>query len=192
MSDKRNLLFLFTSLVILAVLTSCALVEKPDGVETIDPVELEFPLVEMVIEGPEGTEILIGSAALSKEAEVIIEELGTGTPFSETSPFNGASAEYYVDLGDADQIGEITMTVPLPGVAKLSAPSSGDLEYITWTEPERGSPSVVGTIVKDNQATFPLVGAGKYQVFSLKSHAALMEIVSIFDPLAVPDRKSVV
>ncbi|NOQ40750.1 MAG: hypothetical protein GQ562_10580 [Anaerolineales bacterium] len=186
MNGKRNLLFLIASLVILAVLTSCAMVEKPDEAEPTETAEIKFPLEELVIEGPEGTEIFIGPSSLSKEVEVKVEDLGEGTPFDTKSPFNAASAEYYVDLGDADQIGEMTMTVPLFGVTKLSAPASSDLAYLTWTEPEEGSPSVVGTIVENNQATFPLVGAGKYQVFSLQSHAALLELVSIFDPLAVP------
>jgi hypothetical protein len=178
MNGKRNLLFLIASLVILAVLSSCTMVEKPDEAEPTEAAEIKFPLEELVIKGPEGTEIFIGPSSLSKEVEVKVEDLGEGTPFDMKSPFKVASAEYYVDLGDADQIGEITMTVPLSGVTKLSAPASSDLAYLTWTEPEEGSPSVVGTIVENNQATFPIVGAGKYQVFSLQSHAALLEMVS--------------
>jgi hypothetical protein len=80
------------------------------------------------------------------------------------------------------------MTVPLYGVTKDAAPgaASDANVYLTWTEPTGGTPSVVGTIVEEGQATFPVVGEGKYQVLSLLSHEALFKRISAFEPLAVP------
>ena len=190
MNTKRNVFLLVSILIILSLISSCTLFGKTESEEPPDlPVEepVDYPLEEMVISGPNGSEVFVDSGALSQEAEVVVEEHGEGIPFGTASPFNTSSPEYSVDLGEAEQIGKITMTVPLAGAGKLSAPAAGtDLVYVTWTEPEEGYPSVVGTIVENNIATFPVVGSGIYQVFSLKSHTALMEMISIFDPLAVP------
>lgn len=181
MNKKRRLFLFAIFLIVLAILSSCAVSEKSEPEE-----QAQYPAEEIVIAGPTGTELFIGPGALSQDAEIKVNDIGEGLPFADPSPLSAASAEYSVDLGGAEQIGEITMTVPLIGANKEAAPGGGDLVYLTWTEPEQGYPSVVGTIVEDNQATFPVVGSGIYQVFSLKSHAALLELVSIFDPLDVP------
>jgi len=186
MNKKRNLFLFIIFLIALAILSSCTLFDKPKPEEPKPEVPPRFPEEEFLVEGPDGVEIFIGSGALSQEVEVVIEDLGEGLPFSAPSPLSAASVEYSVDLGGADQIGEITMTVPLASVSKEAAPSGVDLVYLTWTEPKAGNPSVVGTKVENGLATFPLIGAGRYQVFSLKSHLALIEIVNVLEPLAVP------
>ncbi|MDF1501078.1 MAG: C39 family peptidase [Anaerolineales bacterium] len=106
-------------------------------------------------------------------------------PFSAGSPLTPASAEYVVDFGDAQQIGQIRMTVPLEGSAKEAAPE-GSFVYMVWAEPTAGFPSVVGARVVEEGIHFPVVGAGKYQVFKLLDHEALLQMVSLYDPLAVP------
>lgn len=180
---------IFLALILLAVLSlfSCSFFEKeePESEPTEVP-PAEYPLEELLLEGAGDSEIRIGPGALSEETEIEIDDLGEGSSFVEASPLSAASDEYYLDLGGATQIGEITMTVPLSGAGKVSAPTGQDRVYLAWTEPVGGYPSAVGVIVENGLATFPVVGAGKYQIFSLKSHAALLEMISIFDPLAVP------
>ena len=196
MKSKRGLVYLLIFFTLLAVILSCNLPgdlaeEESYAAEEPQPIDSEatsFPEEAQIIEEPGGASLAIDAGALSDGADAAIEEIGEGVPFGGGGPFNAASAEYSVDLGGEDQIGAITMTVPLYGVNKDAAPdSASDANvYLTWTEPTGGTPSVVGTIVEEGLATFPVVGQGKYQVFSIPSHAALLELTSLFEPLAVP------
>jgi len=196
MKNKRVFVYLLIVFSLIAVILSCNLPgdlagEEPDAVEEPQPSDKEsasFPEVALTIDEPGGASITIDAGALGDGASAAIKEIGAGVPFSGGSPFSAASAEYSVNLSGADQIGAITMTVPLYGVTKDSAPgaASDANVYLTWAEPTGGKPSVVGTIVLEGQATFPIVGEGKYQVFNMLSHEALLKRISIFEPLAVP------
>jgi len=196
MKSKRVFVYLLIVFSLIAVILSCNLPgdlagEAPETADESQPTETEaesFSGEVQTIEEPGGANITINTGALSEDAAAAIEEIGAGVPFSGGSPLSAASAEYSVDLGGADQIGAITMTVPLYGVTKDSAPgvASDANVYLTWAEPTGGTPSVVGTIVEEGKATFPIVGEGKYQVFSMLSHEALLTRISIFEPLAVP------
>jgi hypothetical protein len=158
--------------------------EQPTATEapTEPPI---FPDQEMTVGEPGGAELSIQPGALSEDAEVSVEDTGAGVPFASGSPLSSASDEYVVDLGGAQQVGEITMTVPLEGTSKQSQ-VDGSRVYMVWTEPESGYPSVVGAKVVGDQLTFPVVGSGKYQVYWLLSHEALQNLVTVLDPLAVP------
>jgi hypothetical protein len=138
------------------------------------------------IEGPGNTMLSIELNALDKDVQPTIEILGDGDSFWSTSPFDNASEEFLVYLGDAQQVGMITMTVPLESTVAKNASYSPDRVYLVWAQPDQGFPSLVGSIVEDGKVTFPLVGAGRYQVISLLSSEALRSMFSKFDPLTVP------
>lgn len=189
---RRKAIFLVILVLLIATL-SCSLTqqgskggeeppEEPTPTATEAPI---FPEEDITISEPGGAVLAVAAGAMSDDVEVAVENIGEGVPFAGDTPLSAASAEYFVDLGEADQVGEITMTVPLNGDVKQAATTPSHV-YLTWTEPIDGVPSVVGAIAKEGEATFPIVGQGKYQVFKLLSHEALMEIIIIFDPLAVP------
>jgi hypothetical protein len=159
--------------------------ELPQEPVTEEPGLAQFPPEPLIITEPGGAELVVGPGSLSQEAEVQIENSGDGIPFAEGSPFSAASSEFTVDLGGAIQIGQIRMTVPVAGGTKASA-SVAEKAYAVWAEPPGGTPSLVGAHVEEGKATFPVIGGGKYQVFALTAHPALMNIVSIYDPLTVP------
>ncbi len=147
----------------------------------------EYPTKELIVDEPGGAEVHLDSGALDQKGKVTVEDVGPGEPFGGANPLTPASNEYVVDFGEAEQIGGMTMTVPLKTTGKTSAPmASEDRVYATYAEPYNGTPSLVGTIVEGNQATFAVVGPGKYQVYSILNHEALLQITSIFEPLAVP------
>jgi len=124
---------------------------------------VEYPTKELVVDEPGGAEVHLDPGALDRKEKVTVEDLGSGEPFGGSSPLTPASNEYVVDFGDAEQIGGMTMTVPLNASGKTSAlVAAGDRVYATYAEPFNGTPSVVGTIVEGNQATFAVVGPGKY------------------------------
>jgi hypothetical protein len=129
--------------------------------------------------------LTIAVGALSGEGQVAIEDLGAGVPFSGDSPLSSASTEYSVDFGGAQQIGQIRMTVPLSGETKVSA-SDTKQAYMVWAESPGGPPSVVGAHVVEQGIQFPIIGAGKYQVFQLVSHEALLAALGLHAPLTVP------
>jgi hypothetical protein len=193
MIQSRKHIFFLVLLVILIVTLSCSLTEEPAGegepvadAPTATPTEPSaYPEEAISASEPGGAEVSVAAGALSEQAEVAVEEVGKGEPFAAGSPFSPASAEYFVDLGDAQQIGQIHMTVPFEGEAKDAA-VEGSYTYLVWTEPVGGTPSVVGARLVEDKILFPVVGAGKYQVYKLINHAALVEMVSIYDPLAVP------
>jgi hypothetical protein len=147
----------------------------------------EYPTKELIVEEPGGAEVHLDPGALDQRENVTIEDVGVGAPLEGAGPLTPASNEYVVEFGAADQIGGMTMTVPLKTSGKTSAPvSAGDRVYAAYAEPFNGTPSMVGAIVENGEATFPVVGAGKYQVYSILNHEALLQITSIFEPLAVP------
>lgn len=189
-STRRRTLY-SAALVLLIVTMSCGLpslveVETPTAEAQLGSTELTiFPAEETFVHEPGGAELALAVGSLSEETEVTVERIGEGVPFAAGSPFQAASEEYFVDLGQAEQIGEITMSIPLPGSAKEGAPNPV-IEYLAWTEPEAGFPSVVGAIAEEGQVHFPIVGSGKYQLYEILSHAALLEMMSTFEPLAVP------
>ncbi len=193
MKNSRRYLFLFAIISLFVVTLSCRLTEDrsveeneapEEPIPTVTPSPI-FPQEPLTIDEPGGAALTVDAGALSEDVEVVIEEIGEGVPFGSGSPFTSASQEYMVDLGDAQQVGSILMTVPLNSGGKQAAVKSSYV-YLAWTEPTSGTPSVVGVHVEEDMATFPDVGPGKYQVYKLIAHAALMEMVSIYDPLAVP------
>ncbi len=174
--NKRRCLSLIFCILLVVVLSSCTWFG-----------DREYPTKELIIDEPGGAEAHLDPGALDQREKVTIEDVGAGEPLAGAGPLTPASNEYIVDYGDAEQIGGMTMTVPLNTSGKTSAPlAAGDRVYATYAEPFNGTPSLVGTIVEGNEATFPVVGAGKYQVYSILNHEALFKINSIFEPLAVP------
>ncbi len=174
--NKIRRVALILCIVLVVILSSCSLFGAA-----------EYPKKELIIDEPGGAEVHLDPGALDQKEKVTIEDVGAGEPLSGSGPLTPSSNEYIVNIGDAEQIGGMTMTVPLNTSGKTSAPmAAGDRVYATYAEPFNGTPSMVGTIVEGNMATFPVVGAGKYQVYSILNHAALLQITSIFEPLAVP------
>jgi len=145
----------------------------------------EFVAEAREIMEPGGGVLTLEEGAVSRAGAIALEDVGEGVPFAAGSPFEAAGSAYRVDLGAAEQIGTITLNVPLDGVIKPDA-AEVDLVFLAWVEPVEGSPSMVGVLVEEGTAEMPVVGSGLYQVFSLKSSQALLKITSIHDPLAVP------
>ena len=176
MSKLNRLTLVFFSLMLVFVLSSCTWFGSA-----------EYPNKEFVVDEPGGAEVHLDSGALDQKEKVTVEDVGPGEPFGGSSPLTPASNEYVVEFGDAEQIGGMTMTVPLNSSGKTTAPMAArDRVYATYAEPYNGTPSMVGTIVEGNQATFAVVGPGKYQVYSILNHEALLLLASIFEPLSVP------
>ncbi len=177
MNGRTRPLFFVLGLILLTLIAGCSFFGRRSS---------DYPRKGLAVTEPGGAELSVEPGALNQKTDIKIENVGEGEPLGGGSPLTPASSEYVVDFGEAEQIGAITMTVPLGTSPKQSAPASSDRVYVTWAEPEGGTPSVVGTVVTDNKATFPVVGSGKYQVYSTLSHEALLKIVSILEPLAVP------
>jgi len=194
MTRSKQVLILSLSL-LLQVTLSCNLFSSatPES-ETQDPTPQpittateEIPLSEArIIQGPDGTSLSINPDALGEGSSPSIEVSGKGDEFWTGSPFRNASDEYVVDLGGSEQVGIITMTVPLDGGIAKNASYSPDQVYLTWAQPTVGYPSVVGAIVEQGKATFPLIGSGKYQVIGLLSSESLQTMFSLLEPLTVP------
>ena len=193
MNWNRRTIYLLVILALFAATLSCNFTgdqaggegeaqDEPPSTATAAPI---FPEEPLTIDEPGGAVLTVDAGALSDDVEVAIDDLGEGVPFASESPFSAASAEYMVDFGEADQVGSILMTVPLNGNAKQAAVNPSNV-YLAWAEPTGGTPSVVGVMVEEGMATFPIVGMGKYQVYKLIAHEALLDLVSIYDPLAVP------
>jgi hypothetical protein len=193
MTNVRKLRYALVVLFIVAAVQGCKGPvdqggEGPSDVDTPQPTAPEvsdFPDQPLTVGEVGGAALMVDAGALSEIADVAVEDIGEGIPFGGGSPFSVASAEYYVDLGEARQVGSILMTVPLDEAANAAAAEPSSV-YVAWTEPEGGFPSVVGVHVEAGKATFPVVGTGKYQLFKLIPHEVLVGLVSIFDPLAVP------
>lgn len=144
-----------------------------------------YPEEPLTVSEPGGAELTVAPGALSEQAVVTLEEVGEGVPFASGSPLMPASMEYELDFGDAEQTGQIIMTIPLSGGGKVS--QSGPAQtYLVWAEPFEGTPSVVGAAVEGNAVKLPVIGPGKYQVHSLFASSVLQELFSIYDPLTVP------
>jgi hypothetical protein len=195
MKGKRMYLYLLAALVLVAAaVTFILLGDREEDVveisEEVHPTETFtsiFPAESLTIEESGGATLFVETGALSVDAEVTFEDIGEGEPFAAGSPFSPASDEFFVDLGDADQIGSILVSVPLNDGAKDAAPAdTSTYAYVAWAEPEGSYPSVVGVKVVGDMATFPVVGKGKYQIFKLIAHPGLLELTTIYDPLAVP------
>ncbi|MEJ2608008.1 MAG: hypothetical protein P8Z41_15260 [Anaerolineales bacterium] len=195
MKGKRMYLYLLAALVLVAAaVTFILLGDREEDVveisEEVHPTETFtsiFPAESLTIEESGGATLFVETGALSVDAEVTFEDIGEGEPFAAGSPFSPASDEFFVDLGDADQIGSILVSVPLHEGAKDAAPAdTSTYAYVAWAEPKGSYPSVVGVKVVGDMATFPVVGKGKYQIFKLIAHPGLLELTTIYDPLAVP------
>jgi hypothetical protein len=193
MYQNRKLILFFVVLSLLAAILGCSLFGEPAGDEAETPEEPSpteeeapvYPAEPQTIGEPGGASLKISVGALSGAADVSIENLGEGFAITAESPLSAASLEYSLDFGTAEQIGSILMTVPLNGSPKQAA-EQNSYAYLAWAEPVGTVSSVVGVRVEDGKATFPVVGAGKYQVFKLLSHSALLELVSSVEPLSVP------
>ncbi len=194
MKFKRRAVIWLASITLLGGILACGREQEPVQQEQIQP-EVEptptesssesFPEEALTIEEPGGASLTVQPGALTDEVEIRVEDVGEGVPFAEGSPLTRASSEFVVDFGEATQIGEIRMHVPMDGATKDAA-VGGDYAYLVWTEPKGGIPSVVGAKVVEDRIQFPIVGSGKYQVFRILHPDALLEIVSTTDPLAVP------
>ena len=195
MKGNRVYLYLAVILVLIAAVVAYLLLgdregdaaEVVDEVQPTETVSAIFPPETLTIEEAGGATLIVDSGALSEDAEVKFDDVGEGVPFAAGSPFSPASDEYFVDLGDADQIGSILVSVPLRYATKDAAPADNSTyAYVAWTEPAGGTPSMVGVKVVGDLATFPVVGKGKYQIFKLIAHPSLETLTTIYDPLAVP------
>ena len=190
--SRRSAFFLVILLLLMAIL-SCTLTqggseggdEPPEDPTPTAAAASTFPEEDVTVSEPGGAVLTVAAGALSDDAEVAVENIGEGVPFASGSPFSAASPEYMVELGDADQVGSILMSVPLNVGAKQAAVNPSYV-YLAWTEPTGGTPSVVGVLVEEDTAIFPIVGKGKYQVFKLIAHESLVDLISLYDPLAVP------
>lgn len=182
-SRKMRLIsFFFLLLVTISCSLSGAALKEPG--ETATP-EIKFQSLDQprIVEGPDGVYLTIQPNALDAKIDPAIDEIGGGESFPSGSPFKNQSSVFLVDFGGGEQLGPITLTVPLEQQGnKLAAQS--DQVLLAWTEPESGYPSVVGVIEDEGKATFPVVGEGRYQVISLPSSASLR--ASLHAPLAVP------
>jgi hypothetical protein len=193
MFQNRKAILFFVVLSLLAAVLACSLFGGPAGDEGETPEEPSpteeeapvYPAESQTIGEPGGASLKISAGALSGAADVSIENLGEGIAITAESPLSAASSEYSIDFGTAEQIGSILMTVPLNESAKQAA-GQNSYAYLAWAEPVGTTSSVVGVRVEEGKATFPVVGAGKYQVFKLLSHPALFELVSSVEPLSVP------
>jgi len=179
MKNCYRITFVIAVLAVLGFSTSCS---------SVEPVT-EHPTDELPLIMPEEVVLTFDPAALDREVEVMVEEVGEGDALGQRTTLTPSSLEYEVDLGGANQVGAISMTVPLNTAGKVSAPSSSDRVYMVWAEPEGGIPSAVGTVVDNGLATFPLIGPGSYLVYSIPSHESLLEMFGKFEPLAVPSYK---
>ncbi len=190
--SRRSAFFLVILLLLIAIL-SCTLTqggseggdEPPEDPTPTAAAASTFPEEDVTVSEPGGAILTVAAGALSDDAEVAVENIGEGVPFASGSPFSAASPEYMVELGDANQVGSILMSVPLNVGAKQAA-GNPSYVYLAWTEPTGGTPSVVGVLVEEDTAIFPIVGKGKYQVFKLIAHESLVDLISLYDPLAVP------
>ena len=190
--SRRSAFFLVILLLLIAIL-SCTLTqggseggdEPPEDPTPTAAAASTFPEEDVTVSEPGGAILTVAAGALSDDAEVAVENIGEGVPFASGSPFSAASPEYMVELGDANQVGSILMSVPLNVGAKQAAVNPSYV-YLAWTEPTGGTPSVVGVLVEEDTAIFPIVGKGKYQVFKLIAHESLVDLISLYDPLAVP------
>jgi hypothetical protein len=193
MFHNRKTIPLFVVLLILGGILGCRLFGEPAGDEGETPEEPTpkeaeaptYPVDSQTIEAPEGASLKLDAGSLSDAAEVTYEQLGEGNAITAESALSAASLEYLVDFGPAEQIGSILMTVPLNGITNDTT-MSDMYTYLAWAEPDAGISSVVGVKVEGNNATFPVVGAGTYQVFKLLSHPALFDLIGPLEPLAVP------
>jgi hypothetical protein len=147
------------------------------------------------IEGPGGSVVTIAPAALSQDAEVTVQELGAGEAIAPWSALSPASLEYQIELGEAEQVGEVIVSLPLAGGTGGAAQPEDKVFYVAWVEPEIGAPNLIGSRKGANDASpvgnvptveFPLVGSGKYQVFKLIDPSILAQALGLYEPLAVP------
>jgi hypothetical protein len=145
-------------------------------------------LENTIINGPGGMILTLEGEALSDASNVKLEVLGEGSLSWEQTPFESASPQYLVDFGSAEQTSGITLTVPLSqSISPISlGASAGPYNYAAWVQPDTGSPSLVGVLVDQDQANFPIVGAGKYQLLKILAYQSLAEIVDVKEPLSVP------
>jgi len=137
------------------------------------------------INGPEGMILTLQGQALTPAAEVTLEMIGETDLPTRGTPFATVGPEYRVSFGEGDQIGGITLTVPLSQTAKLAAPA-GDHVNAAWARPDKGLPSMVGVIIDEDMglASLPIVGAGKYQILQIAWPLAAEPVA--WKPLAVP------
>jgi hypothetical protein len=139
-----------------------------------------------VVQGPEGSSLFIDPAALDVESSPLIEISGSGDEFWSESPFTNESEEYLISFGEYEQVGSITMTVPLYGTEPINTSLSPDRVYLAWAQPDVGFPSLVGAKEENGKVTFPVVGSGRYQVIGLLSSESLQSMFNIVEPLTVP------
>ncbi|MGA9533541.1 MAG: hypothetical protein WBR18_12555 [Anaerolineales bacterium] len=119
--------------------------------------------------GPDGVIFEAPADGISQDTKVTIENTGGGEPLNEASPLKSASPEYTIDLGDAEVVNGLTLTVPLPQahLGDRLAAASGEMVYVGRTYTEDGTARMLGVKVKNGQATMPVVAAGKYQLYMI-------------------------
>lgn len=187
-------LVLFVIVIFFIGSQSCNLTQKPSTQSPAEMMTSGTPgITTGTINGPGGMVLNLEGKALSDNAKVKLEVIEVSELTWEDSPFQAASKEYSVSFGDGEQVGNITLTVPLNSptangslTASLVAMPASSFAYAVWSYPDSGIPSIVGAIVDQNHATFPVVGPGKYQVLQIPSSSELIKKVDVTEPLSAP------
>jgi hypothetical protein len=136
------------------------------------------------VSGPDGTVLTIPPGGISQNASVEIRNVGPNESMPADSPFTPASDEYEIDLGQAEQSGPITMSLPM--ASKGGSLQTPPANYVVFAEPEGYLPSLVGAELESESLTFPVVGSGVYQVFAIVNADVLGSLTGIYEPLSVP------
>jgi len=179
-------LLLFTIMLVTSSFSCCGAPVPPEPVDENKTLESIQPTATnstfSIINGPEGVTLNIDEGALPDESGVKMEVLEASTLPWEETPFEPAGPQYQLVLGEGEQQGGITMTIPLPE----SQDPARRYVYAAWVQPGQGAPSLVGAIVRDKQVTFPIIGAGKYQLIKILHYDELAKLFDEMEPLSVP------
>jgi hypothetical protein len=182
---------IFLFMAVLAIVSfSCALPLSPGSggeVPTLDGIQGTATGETTIITGPDGSTLNVDEGALPDTTGVKLEVLlPDDLPWGET-PFEPDGPQYRLLLGTGRQMGGITMTIPLPDPPDPSR----RYVYAAWVQPDQGEPSLVGALVLDKLVTFPVIGAGKYQLLRILHYEELAKMFDKREPLSVPSYRQV-
>lgn len=121
------------------------------------------------IVGPDGVVFEAPAGGLTQDTTIRIQNSGAGEPFNDASPLESASPEYTVDLGAAEPVRGLTLTVPLPqaNLGDRLAAAAAEPIYVGRTFTEDGTARMLGAKIENGKATMPVVAAGKYQLYMI-------------------------
>jgi len=178
-------IYLVVGLLVIVTL-SCDLPGLSPGGDEIPTSEVTEPAGPgpggSTIAGPVGVTLNVEEGALSDASGVEMEALPPDElPWGET-PFEVDGQQFRLMLGSGVQTGGITMTIPLPE----EPDPTRRFVYAAWVMPDEGEPSLVGALVQGRQVTFPVIGAGKYQLIRILHYADIAKLYNEKEPLNVP------